>query len=123
MKRKGPARDASKERFWRETVGRQRRSGQSVRTYCRDHGVSEASFYAWRGELKRRRATRAEKAPGRTGNGARFVPVRLAAGSMSPPGLASIEVVLPSGAVLRLPASMEPASVAAMLIAWERGQC
>jgi transposase-like protein len=123
MKRKGPARDASKERFWRAAIGQQRRSGQSIRAYCREHDLSEASFYAWRGELKRRRAVQAEKAPPRSGSGARFLPVRLAAGSVSPPGLTSIEVALPGGVVLRLPMSMEPERVATMLIAWERGRC
>jgi transposase-like protein len=122
MKRKGPARDASKERFWRAAIGQQRRSGQSIRAYCREHDLSEPSFYAWRGELKRRRTARAEKTPRRIG-GARFLPVRLAAGSVSPPGLTSIEVALPSGAVLRLPMSMEPTSVASMVIAWEQGRC
>ena len=122
MKRKGPGRDASKERFWRAAIGRQRRSGQSVRAYCREHGLSEPSFYAWRGELKRRRMVRAEKTP-QCNDGARFVPVRLAAGSLSPPSLTLIEVTLPSGAVVRLPSSMEPASVAALLIAWEQGRC
>ena len=38
MNRKGPQRDAEKERFWRETIRQQRRSGQSVREYCRDKG-------------------------------------------------------------------------------------
>jgi transposase-like protein len=123
MKRKGPARDGGKERFWREAVGQQGRSGQSVRAYCRDHGLSEASFYAWRGELKRRRAMRSEKASERMGGNTTFVPVRLAASIAAPIGVASIEVALPSGVMLRLPTSMEPASVAALLIAWERGRC
>jgi len=123
MRRKGPARDAAKERYWRAAISEQRRSGQSVRAYCRDGGLSEASFYAWRRELKQRRTVRAQKTPQRTGRGARFVPVRLAAGSVSPPGFTSIEVALPSGAVLRLPSSTEPERVATMLIAWERGRC
>jgi transposase len=121
MKRKGPMRDAGKERFWRETVGEQQRSGESVRAYCADHGLSEASFYAWRGELKRRRVMRSDKASER--GDAMFVPVRLASGCVSPTDLASIEVALPSGVMLRLPASMEPAGVAALLIAWERARC
>jgi hypothetical protein len=32
-------------------------------------------------------------------------------------------VALPSGVVLRLPSSMEPASVAALVIAWEQRRC
>lgn len=54
MRRKGPQRDAEKERFWREIIRRQLRSGQSIRGFCRDEALSEPSFYAWRRELKQR---------------------------------------------------------------------
>jgi hypothetical protein len=35
----------------------------------------------------------------------------------------AIELALPSGAVLRLPASIEPATIAAIVNAWERERC
>ena len=43
--------DPEKERYWRELVRRQQRSGQSVREYCRGAGVKESAFYWWRREL------------------------------------------------------------------------
>jgi hypothetical protein len=121
VKSKGPVRDVEKERKWRKVIGEQRRSGLSIRQYCRQHGLREPSFYAWRGELKRRREARCEKFS--ESRSTAFVPIRVASGDASLPSLASIELALPGGAVLRLPSSMEPAAVAAIVIAWEQGRC
>jgi hypothetical protein len=142
MIRKGPRRDAEKERFWRAAIRRQGGSGQSVRGFCRQEGLSEPSFYAWRRELKRRdgkrrvrkSARRPTQAPsgmqaghmraggaGRRGRAA-FVSVRLGGGVVSAMA-ASIECLLPSGAVLRWPADVEPAAIAAVVTNWERSRC
>ncbi len=51
--RKGPRRDVAKERFWREVITGQAKSGLSVLAWCLRREVSEASFYAWRCELKK----------------------------------------------------------------------
>jgi len=134
MRRKGPQRNAEKERFWREAICRQRRSGQSVRGFCRNETLSEPSFYAWRRELKQRgdkqpvgRAQRGDSqqvghSQRRAARRPAFVAVQLAAeaGSMA---AGAIELALPSGAVLRLPASIEPATIAAIVNAWERERC
>lgn len=42
---------------WRERVAAQESSGQSVRGYCKEHGIGEHSFYAWRQRLKRESET------------------------------------------------------------------
>ena len=34
--------------FWREHLAAHEASGLSVRVYCREHGLGEASFYQWR---------------------------------------------------------------------------
>jgi transposase len=49
-------RDLKKESRWREIVDRQRVSGMSIRGWCRDQGVQEATFHWWRRELARRDA-------------------------------------------------------------------
>jgi hypothetical protein len=123
MRRKGPRRDAQKERFWREAIQQQQRSGQSISKYCCEKGLREPSFYAWRRELKRRRSQRAKK-PLRRAADQRpaFVSVQLAPG-ITPLGSATIECLLPGGIVLRLPASMEPAAIAAVLRSWEQSPC
>jgi transposase-like protein len=48
---RGAKRSRAKERFWREHVARQAAGGLSVREYCRRHGITEPSFYAWRRKL------------------------------------------------------------------------
>ncbi len=142
MQRKGPRRDVGKERFWRETVRRQQRSGRSVREFCGENGLSEPSFYAWRRELRRRAARtahpqtgpRAIRPAGRAAAERRpvvprgrraarmFVPVRVAAAA-SAAAAPPVELAFPGGAVLRWPAGVEPASVAAIVSAWERSRC
>jgi len=53
---KGMRRDRKKEAEWRGHLRAQRRSGQSVRGYCEEHGLSEPSFYHWKREVARRDA-------------------------------------------------------------------
>jgi hypothetical protein len=38
--------------FWRELIASQKRSGKSIRAYCRERGVQEHSFYFWRVRLR-----------------------------------------------------------------------
>jgi len=81
-------RDPQREHMWRETVAAWRASGLSVRPYCQQHGVREASFYYWRRELQRR-DTLSASSPA-------FVPVTVVA-------TATVEVRCPSGHVVSLP--------------------
>lgn len=46
----------SREAYWRGQVAAWKRSGESVRGYCRSRGLSEAGFHFWKRELKRRDA-------------------------------------------------------------------
>lgn len=79
----GARRETTREMFWRRLIRGQARSGMSIRGWCRQHAVQEASFYWWRRrldqqgtdwcgtdgrEVDRRDADRREPA---------FVPVRL----------------------------------------------
>lgn len=41
-------RDPTKEKFWRRMVAGQGRSGLSIRAWCREHGVREATLHQWR---------------------------------------------------------------------------
>jgi hypothetical protein len=122
MKRKGTGRDLGKERFWRGIIGRQRRSGQSVRGFCREHALSEPSFYAWRREIERRRAAKDIGTNYGRAQRPAFVSVELAPAATIGAGQV-VECLLPSGAVLRLSADMTPAAIADMVLAWERGRC
>ena len=84
-----------RERYWRGVLERWRRSGISIRAFCREEGVSEFSFYRWR---KRFGAEERE--------GPRFVAVELVDSKVlegTGEGSASgVELVLASGQVVRV---------------------
>jgi len=73
--------------LWRQKIAQQEQSGQSIRTFCRERGVSEPGFYAWRQRL------RAE-------NPVRFALVETKPGAET---AAPIELMLASGDRLRIP--------------------
>lgn len=97
-----PKRDPQLERRWRDLFAQWQRSNQTVRAFCHEHHVSEASFYSWRGELARRDQ---EAATARTPT---FVAVQVVPN-------ATIEVVLPSGVVLRVPLGADTGLVAQLV--------
>ena len=47
-------RSVEKEAYWRGQLERQSASGQSIRRWCHESGVSEPTFYVWRRELRKR---------------------------------------------------------------------
>ena len=49
-----PTRDPKLEQFWRRHLRRQSASGRTIRDYCREHGLREPSFYAWRRSIRQR---------------------------------------------------------------------
>jgi hypothetical protein len=87
-------RGATAVRIWRERLGRQRRSGQTIAEFCEREGVSTPAFYAWK-----RRLTGATAAP--VGPAKRSAPlfVPLSLGTVA----AGVRIVLPGGAVVELP--------------------
>src|SRR5262245_36965263 len=98
-------RDLNKEQFWREAVSAWQKSGLSVRAFCAGRGLAEPSFYSWRRELARRGQGSA-KPPARP----KLVPVRVVADAL-------LEVELPSGVVVRVPAATDAAAVAKLVAA------
>jgi transposase len=91
--RPGRRPDHSLEDLWRQRLQRFERSGLSAVAFCAKEGVSAASFYAWRRRLRPRSDAHAAAA---TADAARLVAVRLL------PTVATVELVLPGGTVLRL---------------------
>jgi hypothetical protein len=87
--RPGRRPDPDTRQRWQLRLEHFRHSGLTVADFCDRERISVASFYAW----KRRLATdpAPEPAP-------RFVPVRV----VTPPASAPVELLLPSGFVLRL---------------------
>jgi transposase len=76
---------------WQQRLQRFHRSGLSVPDFCEREGISTGSFYTWRRRLQADPAPAAADAP-------RLVPVRL----VTPPASVPVELLLPSGLVLRL---------------------
>lgn len=127
MARQG-GRDRAKEWYWRRVLRQWQRSRQGVRGFCREHGLSEPSFYAWRrtiAERNRQAARRSQarrgqrpapdsgprhRAPQDPGDGVpAFVPVTLTAPA------AALEVVLGDGRVVRVPAGFDAATLRQLL--------
>jgi hypothetical protein len=121
----GKARDASKERYWRELIGRQHEGGETVARFCAREGVSVDRFYWWKRTLKTA-SRRSRPGHGRSaashvrageGNQATqsFVPVRLPFSTPASP----IELVHPDGWVVRVPAGFDPQSLCQILATLE----
>ena len=89
--RPGRRPDPSTRQLWQQRLERFRDGGLTTSAFCDREGISPASFYAWRRRLQ------GDPAPN-TADVARLVPVRL----VTPSAGAPVELVLPSGAVLRL---------------------
>ena len=70
----GARRKSEKAKFWRRLIRGQTGSGMSIRGWCRQHSVQEASFYWWRRRLAEGGAVAA---------GPVFVPVQLTESSAS----------------------------------------
>jgi hypothetical protein len=112
---------------WRREVKRRGRLmiGKTSGSTCH---ADQCSATASNGE--RRRLTSAKsvrfspsKPAGSKINGAAFVPIKLSGGIAVSSGFEGVECVLPGGIILRCPADMAPAAIAALVHAWEQGQC
>lgn len=92
-------RDRGKEQRWRRLIAEWRRSQVNIRGFCRQRQLSEPSFHAWRRILAERDQERAarRRRPPRRQQAPAFVPLHVVSDA------SGIEIVLPSGAVLRVP--------------------
>src|SRR5436309_11698481 len=81
-------RDLGREPHWRRVLARWRRSGLSVRAFCRAEGVSEPSFYGWRRKLDQAD----HKKPA-------FLPVHVVTEEAKEPATRGIEIVRRRGRV------------------------
>ena len=86
--------DCRKVPEWQRRMARFEKTQQSAVQFCRDEGVSVASFYRWRKKLVQRRHATEDAAAA----AARFTPVRLV-------GSAGVAVQLPGGTQVHIPTS------------------
>jgi hypothetical protein len=108
-------RSEANERLWREQVSSWQRSGLSIRQYCQQHQLNEPNFYAWRRELARR-----DEAGGISSKSVQrpkplsvtWMPLTVDASTVP-----VVEVQLPTGAILRVPAGVESTTLEHILTA------
>lgn len=101
-------RSAEKESVWRRHLEQHAVSGQSIRAYCRDHGVSAPSFYVWRREISRRNqeensaagSSQASRSAAPNSDNGGLIAVDVIGQVTSHPS--TMEVALTSGVVIRL---------------------
>src|ERR1035438_8075411 len=85
---------------WRERIAEQVRSGVSIKQYCKDHGIAEQAFYAWRKRLR-------ESEP------VRFALVDRAGGGHAPE--CKLELTLLTGERLRIGAGVDALTLRTVL--------
>jgi hypothetical protein len=74
---------------WAERIAAQQRSGASVKQFCKEQGLTEYSFYAWRERLQKKEPVR-------------FALVDRGAARQEPATEAALELVLTTGERLRI---------------------
>jgi len=79
----------SKAEEWAERIVAQQRSGTSVKQFCKDQGLTEYSFYAWRKRLQKKEPVR-------------FALVDRGAARQASATEAALELVLTTGERLRI---------------------
>ena len=92
----------SKADEWAERIAAQQRSGASVKHFCKELGLTEYSFYAWRKRLQE-------------GGAVRFALVERNARQQERQAEAVLELVLGTGERLRIGAGVDSATLRAVL--------
>jgi transposase len=98
-------------RTWRDIVARWHKSGDSARVFAEQEGVKAGTLYFWSRRLGMKRSEarqRSKKAMLPT-----LLPVVVASsGATAPSAGASLEIVLPDGAVVRVPPAFDEDTLA-----------
>jgi transposase len=128
--RTGKRRDPVKERFWRNTIVDQARSGLSVRAFCERQGVETWNFHWWSQELIRRDR---EVPPERTVEPKNsvtelpvpspFLPVRVVQEAAPIAATTPIEILLPDGPTVRVMRGFAPIALDAVISVLEARRC
>ena len=107
-------RDPGKEQYWRRIVSQWHNSGLGIAQFCRQRGLSAASFYAWRRTLAQRDA-----------QAARWVPVRVVA-EITPDAAnttaTGLELFLPGGRRLHIGPAFDAGTLQRLLPLLEEGR-
>jgi transposase len=108
---------AAARQLWVERLARFSTSGLRPAEFCAAEGVSLPSFYSWKRRLNTEGHASDTEPHSAFRPGPRLLPVRLA------PAAAAVELVLPSGAILRVPPGCDLAFVRALVAALGDDPC
>lgn len=95
---------------WRERIDAWKQSGLTINAFCRERKLTRSNFDRWR------RILAAENSGPTRGTTPAFVPLRVVSEPV-------VEVVLPSGVVVRLPESTAPETVTRLVVAVGAARC
>jgi hypothetical protein len=114
-------RDLTKEQFWRNIFQEWEQSKKSVRAFCAERGVDETKFYCWRRTIAKRDGTYAPSPKGDKSSQQApvFVPVNVKPSAAS----GTLEVVVGSGRVIRVPAEFDASALRRLLAVLEAPGC
>jgi hypothetical protein len=87
---------------WAERIAAQQRSGISVKQFCKEHELTEYSFYAWRKRLREKESVR-------------FALVERRAPRQGLPAETVLELVLTTGERLRIGTGVDGVTLRAVL--------
>jgi hypothetical protein len=87
---------------WAERIAAQQRSGASVKQFCKNQGLTEYSFYAWRKRLQKKEPVR-------------FAVVDRGAARQESATEAALELVLTTGERLRIGAGVDATTLRLVL--------
>src|SRR5438309_12059434 len=87
---------------WAERIAAQQRTGVSVKQFCKEQGLTECSFYAWRKRLRKKEPVR-------------FALVDRPTTRQGPATEAALELVLTTGERLRIGGGVDAATLRTVL--------
>jgi len=87
---------------WAKHIATQQRSGISVKQFCKERGLTECSFYAWRKRLQKKEPVR-------------FALVDRGAAQQEAATEAALELVMATGERLRIGAGVDAATLRTVL--------
>jgi transposase len=110
--------DLAKEQFWRQTFRDWKASGQTRKQFCAQRGLSPHTFDYWRQVLTKRDAQGPlpSPTPPSLPNKPLLVPVKVVLS-------ASLEVKLPNGSSILVPAGFDPKHLKQLLEVLEQPEC
>jgi len=104
---------------WQKLIAEAARSGDSMREFCRLHGVPESQFYAWRARLNGKRHGAARRRAIASAKGTTFALVSDAPGELD----AGIELMLADGRRVRIRRGVDEQTLRTVLAVVGSGPC